>query len=468
MLTQKCVDLLKHLKTQADEASSAMGFIKWVVQIDPLAHEVLYNVTEDETKIEDAYYDVKKWGSLFMCLQNIVHVDILSEDYIRQLVVRYNHTKNDRTQGKVETMCFKTHHLVFYHMTDILRLVSYLCFKTPSITLLHHFACDKQFLSVLKDLFSEIWDVLGTADTLEYYQKVLTSVEKRVKGVKNNDENILDWVMNRLTNTPPYDQVNDDEEDKDSEILEGDSEGDGCVQDEEDMYIILSNINDSILSFITTLSDIFILHGKNTEIIDFYAALNQVIVQVTTKKVEFKNMLEDAELLQKSKVVKNDIEVNTVGLMTVREVVPVLDIKIDQTQSDHSTPKNLEQAEFYYSHEFDKLCDLVFKRIDEVSQEYSELDSDQAIPELCEHIKTIYEGVCMTSGKSGADLEPKKDVKSAFKKLLKYSKPDSSRRLLKQYSNFVYPAYGFIILQRYLKSKLLLFLMGLLCRGWYN
>ena len=108
---------------KSEEDSSPLGFFKWVAQIDHLAQDVLYDISEDETKIEETVYIVKNSGSLYKCLENIFKMDILSEDYIKQLLQRYNHTKSDRNKDKLELICFKNHHLVFYHITDVLRLV---------------------------------------------------------------------------------------------------------------------------------------------------------------------------------------------------------------------------------------------------------------------------------------------------------------------------------------------------------
>lgn len=307
-----------------------MGFIKWVVQIDILANEVLYDITDEEVKPEEKEYDVKTSGSLHKWLENIVQIDILAEDYIRQLLRRYNNIQSEKNQNKLEIMCFKNHHLVFYHVTDILRLISYLCFKTPSLSLLYHFVSDRVLLGQLKDIFISICDVLGNKDYLEFYVKVLDEIEKRIKNENKNEGPLWDWIREQLK-PDKYESVKENEE-EDGPILEGDDETFNNYQDQEDMHIIFSNINDTINTLFATWDKIFILHGKNTEVFDWYSVLMQNYLSINSRKIEFKNSLQDADLLEISKVFRAESHVDIIHLMTVKSILPSIDINFD----DHS------------------------------------------------------------------------------------------------------------------------------------
>ena len=332
MLLVKSNSLLSIIKMKSEEDSSPLGFFKWVAQIDHLAQDVLYDISEDETKIEETVYIVKNSGSLYKCLENIFKMDILSEDYIKQLLQRYNHTKSDRNKDKLELICFKNHHLVFYHITDVLRLVWYLCFKTPTLGILYHFVNDRILLTHLKQLFINICDILGTKEYLEFYIKVLPQIEKRIKDNKNKNQTWVDWIMESI-NQNDYEKVDETIDEDDNPIHEGEQNEDG-FQDDEDMYIILSNINDIIIKLFSTWDRIFILHGKSTENFDCYSALLENNLLINTKRIEFQNSLQDAELLQKSQVYKTDDLVEAEQLYTVKSIISVLDINMSDEMAN--------------------------------------------------------------------------------------------------------------------------------------
>jgi hypothetical protein len=109
MLLSKCESLLKLIIAGAEEDNSAKGYLKWMVKIDPLAHEVLYDVKLDgkSTKIvepDDNFCDTNTLGSMYKCIKDFVKLEILSEDYIRTLYLRYITDDNKENLKKLDTM----------------------------------------------------------------------------------------------------------------------------------------------------------------------------------------------------------------------------------------------------------------------------------------------------------------------------------------------------------------------------
>lgn len=105
MLLNKCESLLKLIQTCAEEDSSPVGYFKWIVNSDHLAHEVLYDFNLELRKAIDTddFGDAKTLGDIYKCVRIYVSVEIFSEDYIRTLILRYNHDKSDKNRHKLET-----------------------------------------------------------------------------------------------------------------------------------------------------------------------------------------------------------------------------------------------------------------------------------------------------------------------------------------------------------------------------
>ena len=161
MILQKWTWILKLVQKWSDDDNSASGYFKWIVNSDHLAHESIYKLT-GTTKIEDENFgDAKSLGDVYNAISTFVKNEILSEDYISTWLLRYNEDKSESNQNKLETICFKNHHLVFYHLMDLLRLIEYLSFKTPTLSILFHFLNDKELLINLKDVFVATFEVIG-------------------------------------------------------------------------------------------------------------------------------------------------------------------------------------------------------------------------------------------------------------------------------------------------------------------
>ena len=161
---------------------------------------------------------------------------------------------------------------------------------------------------------------------------MLTQIEKRIKDNKNKNQTWVDWIMESI-NQNDYEKVDETIDEDDNPIHEGEQNEDG-LQDDEDMYIILSNINDIIIKLFSTWDRIFILHGKSTENFDCYSALLENNLLINTKRIEFQNSLQDAELLQKSQVYKTDDLVEAEQLYTVKSIISVLDINMSDEMAN--------------------------------------------------------------------------------------------------------------------------------------
>ena len=161
---------------------------------------------------------------------------------------------------------------------------------------------------------------------------MLTQIEKRIKDNKNKNQTWVDWIMESI-NQNDYEKVDETIDEDDNPIHEGEQNEDG-FQDDEDMYIILSNINDIIIKLFSTWDRIFILHGKSTENFDCYSALLENNLLINTKRIEFQNSLQDAELLQKSQVYKTDDLVEAEQLYTVKSIISVLDINMSDEMAN--------------------------------------------------------------------------------------------------------------------------------------
>ena len=161
---------------------------------------------------------------------------------------------------------------------------------------------------------------------------MLTQIEKRIKDNKNKNQTWVDWIMESI-NQNDYEKVDETIDEDDNPIHEGEQHEDG-FQDDEDMYIILSNINDIIIKLFSTWDRIFILHGKSTENFDCYSALLENNLLINTKRIEFQNSLQDAELLQKSQVYKTDDLVEAEQLYTVKSIISVLDINMSDEMAN--------------------------------------------------------------------------------------------------------------------------------------
>ena len=161
---------------------------------------------------------------------------------------------------------------------------------------------------------------------------MLTQIEKRIKDNKNKNQTWVDWIMESI-NQNDYEKVDETIDEEDNPIHEGEQNEDG-FQDDEDMYIILSNINDIIIKLFSTWDRIFILHGKSTENFDCYSALLENNLLINTKRIEFQNSLQDAELLQKSQVYKTDDLVEAEQLYTVKSIISVLDINMSDEMAN--------------------------------------------------------------------------------------------------------------------------------------
>ena len=157
----KCENLVKLIVKGAQEDNSATGYLKWIVNADHLAHETLYNidVTGENARISDPdsnFGNSSSLGDIYKCIKNFVLNEILYEDYIRTMALRYNNDDKEENLIKLESICYKTHVQVFLHVIDILKLIEYLNFKTPSLSLLLHFLNDRSVLATLSGVYTSI------------------------------------------------------------------------------------------------------------------------------------------------------------------------------------------------------------------------------------------------------------------------------------------------------------------------
>jgi hypothetical protein len=149
---------------------------------------------------------------------------------------------------------------------DILKLIEYLNFKTPTLSLIHHFLNDKAVLAKLRDLYSAICDVLGTKGNLEYYTKVL-SLTKELRTDKD-EESWGDWVMSVFNSDDKGKHHIVKDEDDDDNLIEDDQFEEEKLHDDEEMHIVLHNIQNYIMKLFETWEKLFILNGKNGQIKD--------------------------------------------------------------------------------------------------------------------------------------------------------------------------------------------------------
>lgn len=394
-LLNKWESLLKVVIAGAEEDNSATGYFKWIVRSDHLAHNVLYDIklgenTSKALGLDDNIGDSKTLGNMYKWIKHFVNFEILSEDYIKTLIIRYNANDNEENQNKLETMWFKLHHQVFLHIMDILRLIEYLNFKTPTLSLIHHFLNDKAVLAKLKDVYSAICDVLGNKENLEFYTKVLTEIETRVKG-KKDDESWGDWVTSVFNNDDKGKHIIVKEEDDDDNLIEDDQFEDEKLHDEEEMHIVLHNIQNYIMRLFETWEKLFILNGKNEQIKDWFANLMHHRLAISTKQNMFKNQVEEGELVVKTKPKESG---DVFQLLTVSSILPFLEISLPDENSNLGvtvTDKKHEHDYLYSIQEFEKVNDLMKDRLDLIWNNFLDVaDDEDEIKPLFNWISIVY------------------------------------------------------------------------------
>lgn len=465
----KCENLLKLIITNAENDNSAAGYFKWIVSSEHPAHEVLYDVRVEGLNAkaqdsDDALGDGSSLGDVYKCIKNFVHVEVLSEDYIKSLILRYNSDPSDKNKHKLETMLFKTHHQVFYHIMDILRLVEYLNFKTPSVSLLYHFLNDKAVLAKMKDVFWCICDILGNKEYLDFYTRILDEIEKRVKKTTTTTtaatESWTDWIVNTFNQDDKgkHQMVGECDEDEDNPIGR-DEENEENVNDDEDMYIVFSDINDTILQLFATWEKVFILNSKNSQISDCFANLMRHRLGISTKQNEFRNSVENGVLVERSKTLNTDNS-NVLQILNVSSILPFLDISLPDKKTNteltiDAKNERYEHDYLYSIQEFEKVLDLMYARMEITEEEFEEHCDDTDVKSLFNWLSIVHKW-CYTTYKEYTETSFQCDdtTKEAFKVLIDYIRVKGNRKILSQYTSFFYPAYGLHILDKYLKADL--------------
>ena len=460
MLLEKWEKLLKLILASAEEDNTAVGYFKWVVNTDHLAHEVLYAIgtSEKASEIDEEFSDAKTLGDVYRCIKHFVHVEILSEDYIKTLILRYNNDKSDKNRQKLEKQCFKTHHKVFYHIMDILKLVEYINFKTPTLSVLCHFLNDKAVLGKLKNVFSNIWDILGDQQNLKFYNGILGEVEKRIKiGDGAPADDWKQWITKTLNlDERGNHEIVQDEDDDDDQIANMNDEEIDETNDSEDMYIVLSNINEVTLKLFTTWEKIFILNSKNSQIKDWFSNLMHHRLGIWAKQNEFKNQVKDGNIIEEKKVATED-NYNIMQLLTVSSILPFLDISLPDTKTNTDLTidvKNEEHDYLYSIQEFDKVLDLMSTRMETSIELFEEVSDDSDIKNVINWLKIIYKAWYKTYKEySKSTFHCDDTTKDAFKVVTEYIRRKDNLKLFNQFTGYFYPSYGLSMLEKYLKKE---------------
>lgn len=265
---------------------------------------------------EENFGDAKTLGDVYKSIASFISVDICAEDYINTLLLRYNSDKSEKNQNKLEAICFKNHHMVFYNLMDMLRLVEYVNFKTPSLSILYHFLNDKSVLTKMKDVFENIINILGNEKYLEFYMNVLDEIEKRVKKPKETSESWVSWFVSSVSTDEKGVHSKIDDDDNDGVICDNDEENENNY-DDEDMYVVFSNINEMIKRLFCTWERVFILNSKNLELSDCFANLMKQHLSISMKQNQFENSLENPSMIAKSKHEASRDSTNVSQLITV-------------------------------------------------------------------------------------------------------------------------------------------------------
>lgn len=92
-------------------------------------------------------------------------------------------------------------------------------------------------------------------------------------------------------------------------------------------------------------------------------------LDISMKQNEFKNLVEDEVLFERSKVL-NDEKFNSNQILTVAAILPFLDISLPDSKTNEmlaSTKAGDSTHDFMYStQEFEKVLDLITTRLDTV------------------------------------------------------------------------------------------------------
>lgn len=92
------------MQKSSDDDNSASGYFKWIVNSDHLAHESIYEIPSKEQESEDSFGAAQSLGDVYKGISSFVKNDVLSEDYIRTLITRYNDDKSENNQNKLESI----------------------------------------------------------------------------------------------------------------------------------------------------------------------------------------------------------------------------------------------------------------------------------------------------------------------------------------------------------------------------
>lgn len=383
------------VQKSSDDDNSASGYFKWIINSDHLAHETIYEVASKDHDAEDSFGAAQSLGDVYKGIWSFVKNDVLSEDYIRTLITRYNDDKSESNQNKLESICFKNHHLIFYHVMDLLRLVEYLSFKTPSLSILFHFINDRELLMKLKDIYVAIFEVIGNQTYLDFYIKILDEIEKRIKRNKDTTETWSEWFVNSVyQDEKGRHQKLGNIEDDDSNICSTGEQREEQL-DEEDMYLVFSSINDTILSVFCTWEKIFIMHGKNKDISDLLSNLMKQHLDISIKQNEFKNALENELLVGSSRHKVGEDSANSLQLTTVSSILYFLDISIPESAQSKEFSSNFEsddnKPQFLCStQEYQNVVDLMLSRMESIYETFGDVFGDSDSDPIYANLQKVY------------------------------------------------------------------------------
>lgn len=309
---------------------------------------------------------------------------------------------------------------------DLLRLIEYLSFKTPSLSVLFHFLNDKELLMKLKDIYVTIFEVIGNQTYLDFYIKILDEIEKRIKKTKETTETWSEWFVSSIYQDEKgkY-QKQGNIEDDDGQICSNNDQREEQL-DEEDMYIVFTSINETILSVFCTWEKIFIMHGKNKDISDLLSNLMKQHLDISMKQNEFKNALESESLVGSSRHKVGEDSANSVQLTTVSSILYFMDISIpDSIQSrdvnsdfenDENNPKLLCSTE-----EYKTVIDLMQSRMETLYEMFTEAFGDSDIDPIYANLEQVYHACFLKDNPtSKSEFKNDEETTQAFEELIGY------------------------------------------------
>ena len=313
----KWTNILTLLHKRGSEDNSTAGYFKWIVRSDHLAHEILCQVTDKD--FDDESIDLWFSKSFHKLILKYVKNNVLSEDLIYNLILKFNADNSNENKHNLESACLKIHHQMFYNLMEMLRLIEYIAFKSPSLSILYHFICDKLMLTKLKDLLISIIDLTESKTHLSYYTKILNEISKRIKNKVNKTHSWSNWIFNsKESKTKPNNDL--DFDDVDGKIWDSNEQED----DEEDMCIVLTNINHIIINIFNTLERVFIMHDKNDDISDLLSNLIKLNFNIRTKQNEYTSLFNKKMLVRQSKQDADETGKNLSQLLTISAIIPFL------------------------------------------------------------------------------------------------------------------------------------------------